>query len=89
MLLLLHLSPPHCCRYVKGDVEWDSVAIVKYPFICGFAGFSAGLFGVGGGIVKGPLMLEMGVLPLVRIGLEHSLPECMLLTLTLTRTPIL
>ena len=30
-----------------------------------FAGILAGLLGVGGGIVKGPLMLQMGVHPLV------------------------
>ncbi|CAN0516050.1 unnamed protein product, partial [Laminaria digitata] len=30
-----------------------------------FAGIFAGLFGVGGGIVKGPLMLGMGVHPMV------------------------
>ncbi len=42
---------------------------MKYPFICGFAGLCAGLFGIGGGIVKGPLMLEMGVLPSVNIGM--------------------
>ena len=29
------------------------------------AGLCAGMFGIGGGIVKGPLMLEMGVLPSV------------------------
>ena len=36
-----------------------------YPAACFFAGFFAGMFGVGGGIVKGPLMLQMGVHPLV------------------------
>lgn len=34
-----------------------------YPSICSVAGLVAGLFGVGGGIVKGPLMLELGVRP--------------------------
>ena len=38
----------------------DSLNTVRYPCICFFAGFFAGMFGVGGGIVKGPLMLEMG-----------------------------
>ena len=28
-----------------------------------FAGFLAGMFGIGGGIVIGPLMLEMGMVP--------------------------
>lgn len=49
-------------RYVEGDVEWNPKNTLRYPAICFFAGFFAGLFGVGGGIVKGPLMLEMGEL---------------------------
>jgi uncharacterized membrane protein YfcA len=52
-------------KYVKGDIEWNEVATIRYPCICFFAGFFAGMFGVGGGIVKGPLMLEMGVDPQV------------------------
>lgn len=47
-------------EYVEGDVEWTPLNTVRYPCICFFAGFFAGMFGVGGGIVKGPLMLEMG-----------------------------
>jgi uncharacterized membrane protein YfcA len=31
-----------------------------------FAGLSAGLLGIGGGMVQGPLMLEMGMLPQVQ-----------------------
>lgn len=49
--------------HVEGDIVWDEKSTVKYPLICTIAGLFAGLFGVGGGIVKGPLMLEMGVLP--------------------------
>jgi len=52
-------------RYVEGDIAWDEKATIKYPCLCFFAGFFAGMFGVGGGIVKGPLMLEMGVHPMV------------------------
>ncbi|KAJ1434000.1 sulfite exporter TauE/SafE-domain-containing protein [Ochromonadaceae sp. CCMP2298] len=55
-------------RYMKGDVEWNPTNTIVYPCICFFAGFFAGLFGVGGGIVKGPLMLQMGVNPLVASG---------------------
>ena len=35
-------------------------------FVCFVAGLFAGLFGVGGGLVKGPQMIEMGMLPEVR-----------------------
>jgi len=52
-------------KYAPGDVEWNEYNTIKYPAICFFAGFFAGMFGVGGGIVKGPLMLQMGVHPMV------------------------
>lgn len=52
-------------RFVAGDVEWTPKNTIKYPAMCFFAGFFAGMFGVGGGIIKGPLMLEMGVEPQV------------------------
>ena len=48
---------------MAGDVNWDSHSTLLYPGLCTFAGVCAGVFGVGGGIIKGPLMLEMGVLP--------------------------
>jgi len=51
--------------FAVGDVQWDSHNTVKYPLYCAIAGLLAGLFGVGGGIVKGPLMLEMGIQPAV------------------------
>ena len=41
-------------------MKWDASSTIRFPLICTLAGFVAGLFGVGGGIVKGPLMLEMG-----------------------------
>lgn len=52
-------------QYVEGDIKWDERATIVYPTICALAGFFAGMFGVGGGIVKGPLMLAMGVHPKV------------------------
>ena len=55
-------------QYAPGDVEWTESNTIKYPFFCFFAGLFAGMFGVGGGIVKGPLMLHMGVHPLVASG---------------------
>jgi len=52
-------------QYIEGDIKWDSKATIIYPVVCALAGFFAGMFGVGGGIVKGPLMLGMGVHPKV------------------------
>jgi len=50
-------------EYLETDVQWDEKATIRNPAICSIAGLCAGMFGIGGGIVKGPLMLEMGVLP--------------------------
>mmetsp|Transcript_31896 Transcript_31896/g.36848 ORF Transcript_31896/g.36848 Transcript_31896/m.36848 type:complete len:232 (+) Transcript_31896:468-1163(+) len=68
--------------YVEGDIEWDERATVVYPGICMFAGFFAGMFGVGGGIVKGPLMLAMGVHPSV----SSASSACMILFTSFTAT---
>lgn len=51
--------------YVEGDIQWNARATILYPIVCCAAGFFAGMFGVGGGIVKGPLMLAMGTHPAV------------------------
>jgi uncharacterized membrane protein YfcA len=52
-------------KYAPGDVEWNERNTIIYPLVCILAGFCAGMFGIGGGVVKGPLMLEMGVHPMV------------------------
>lgn len=68
--------------YVEGDIKWDARATVVYPCICCLAGFFAGMFGVGGGIVKGPLMLAMGVHPAV----ASASSACMILFTSFTAT---
>jgi uncharacterized membrane protein YfcA len=69
-------------QYVEGDIEWDARATIVYPCICAMAGFFAGMFGVGGGIVKGPLMLAMGVHPAV----SSASSACMILFTSFTAT---
>ena len=69
-------------QYVEGDIQWDERASIVYPAICMFAGFFAGMFGVGGGIVKGPLMLAMGVHPAV----SSASSACMILFTSFTAT---
>ena len=49
--------------YEPGEVVWTSANSISFPAVSTLAGVVAGFFGVGGGIVKGPLMLEMGVTP--------------------------
>lgn len=67
-------------EYVDGDFHWDASATLKYPSICFFAGMCGGLFGIGGGIVNGPLMLELGVLPSV----ASATTACMILLTSTT-----
>lgn len=52
-------------EYLDKDVEWNETNTIRYPLLCSIAGLAAGMFGIGGGIVKGPLMLEMDVEPKV------------------------
>ncbi|CAK0883832.1 unnamed protein product [Prorocentrum cordatum] len=52
-------------KFSPGELEWDSRNTIRYPLVASAAGLVAGIFGVGGGIIKGPLMLEMGVSPAV------------------------
>lgn len=47
----------------EGDIIWTPRTTLTYPAMCSIAGIVAGMFGVGGGIVKAPLMLTLGVLP--------------------------
>mmetsp|Transcript_7614 Transcript_7614/g.18012 ORF Transcript_7614/g.18012 Transcript_7614/m.18012 type:complete len:549 (-) Transcript_7614:171-1817(-) len=48
---------------VEGALSWDAQKLMVYPFYAGVAGFLGGLVGIGGGIVMGPLLLELGMVP--------------------------
>ncbi|KAF4044218.1 Sulfite exporter TauE/SafE [Phytophthora infestans] len=56
------------CNYpfAQGDVHWIKRRVLVFPALCSMAGVAAGLLGIGGGMVKGPIMLEMGILPPVQ-----------------------
>jgi len=77
-----HLKRKVDYKYVEGDIGWDPRATIVYPSICMLAGFFAGMFGIGGGIVKGPLMLAMGVHPAV----SSATSACMILFTSFTAT---
>jgi len=65
-LLGVYYAKQECgYEYLDNDVKWDERNTIRYPLLCSIAGLCAGMFGIGGGIVKGPLMLEMNVLPQV------------------------
>ncbi len=68
--------------YLDEDVKWDKKSTIIYPLISTLAGFFAGMFGIGGGIIKGPLMLEMGIHPAV----ASATSACMILFTSFTAT---
>jgi uncharacterized membrane protein YfcA len=51
--------------YMEDDPHWDWNNLQLFGIFTFFAGIVAGLSGVGGGMVLGPLMIEMGVNPRV------------------------
>jgi uncharacterized membrane protein YfcA len=62
-------------EYLQSDIQWNQRTTTIFPAICSVAGFFAGMFGIGGGIIKGPLMLAMGVNPQV----ASATSACMIL----------
>ena len=64
-----HLSKQHDqkmkCHYtfVEGDIMWTGRNVYMYPALSAFAGMCGGLLGIGGGMIMGPLLLELGMLP--------------------------
>lgn len=64
------------------EIVWDENNTIKYPCLAILAGLVAGMFGIGGGIVKGPLMLALGVHPQV----SSATSACMILFTTGTST---
>ncbi|CAM9990984.1 unnamed protein product [Phaeothamnion confervicola] len=51
--------------FANGDVVFTPVKGALFLLQCMFAGVMAGLFGIGGGVFIGPLLVEMKVLPQV------------------------
>ncbi|KAF4677781.1 Scaffold-type E3 ligase [Perkinsus chesapeaki] len=47
----------------KTSVVYTKANTIIYPFLSCFAGVCAGCLGIGGGLIKGPLMLQLGMLP--------------------------
>lgn len=49
------------CFFQDGEIIWDKWNTIAYPFIFFSSGFVAGLLGIGGGMIAGPLLLEVGL----------------------------
>ena len=67
---------------ILSEIHWDERNTVIYPMLSIMAGLVAGMFGIGGGIVKGPLMLALGVHPKV----ASATSACMILFTSCTST---
>merc|ERR1711939_1085825 len=50
-------------EFHDGDVEWNEERTIHYPLVAILSGLIAGMFGIGGGIINGPLMVELGFVP--------------------------
>jgi uncharacterized membrane protein YfcA len=56
-------SPAAIEAALASHVRWTPKNSVLYPLLSTIAGVCASMFGIGGGVVKGPLMLSLGVCP--------------------------
>ena len=52
---------------------WDDSKFFVYPLVAILAGVIAAWFGLGGGIVKGPLLMELGLLPEVVVATSSTM----------------
>ncbi|KAL0485863.1 sulfite exporter TauE/SafE family protein [Acrasis kona] len=51
--------------FVEGDIMWTLRNAILIPTLFLSAGIVAGLLGIGGGMITGPLLLELGMVPQV------------------------
>ncbi|EKX43372.1 hypothetical protein GUITHDRAFT_95350 [Guillardia theta CCMP2712] len=52
-------------EFAEGDIHWTRKNASVYPLYCISAGFAAGALGIAAGTILGPILLELGMLPLV------------------------
>ena len=52
-------------QYLENDMQWTYEQLGKFPKVAVLAGVAAGLLGIGGGMVIGPLFLAIGMEPQV------------------------
>ena len=59
--------------YHSTDIEWNTYVIIKYPLYAFVGGALAGVLGIGGGLVLGPMLLEMGINPIISTSTSNFL----------------
>jgi uncharacterized membrane protein YfcA len=58
------LKVKHGFEFADGDILWTRRNVRVYPLYCISAGFCAGALGIAAGTILGPVLLELGMLPL-------------------------
>lgn len=59
--------------YNDSDIKWNTKLLIKFPIYSFISGVMAGLLGIGGGLILGPLLLELGLHPVVSTATSNFL----------------
>ena len=59
--------------YNETDIKWNNLIFLKFPCYSFISGLMAGLLGIGGGLILGPLLLELGLHPIVSTATSNYL----------------
>jgi uncharacterized membrane protein YfcA len=59
--------------YHPTDITWSSEITFKYPIYAFGGGIMAGLLGIGGGLILGPLLLDLGIHPQISTATSNFL----------------
>ncbi len=59
--------------YHPTDIKWNLYIVIKYPIYAFVGGTLAGVLGIGGGLVLGPMLLEMGINPIISTATSNFL----------------
>jgi uncharacterized membrane protein YfcA len=59
--------------YHSTDITWTTSILIKYPLYAFGAGVTAGLLGIGGGLILGPLLLDLGLHPIISTATSNFL----------------
>ena len=57
----------------ESEVKWTPEIVFTYPIYAFIGGVMAGLLGIGGGLIFGPLLLELGLNPIVSTATSNFL----------------